>query len=502
MKKTTIFLAAAIVILTLAGCVNLNPTNPGGEKPAPTPAVDWDNREVYRGNLFPGEQAVLDDLSAASVYHIRVVIGDDLRELTGQMEVRYTNQEETALDEVHFQLFPNLSGGRTTLSAVRVDGEIVAPEMLEGGAAAVVRLPRALQPGEQAVLSMDFRVTIPDQVGGNYGLFGYFNNVLVLDGFYPAIPVFDQRGWNSGPLPPNADSTYQDASFYLVTVDAPEDLVLVASGSEVERAAADGRQRVTFAAGPARDFYLAASPDFIRVSGKTGDTVVNCYVLPGREQTAREALKTALDALEIFSRLIGPYPYSELDVVSTPMQGAIGIEYPGVTGINLVVFDPQGQLSGRPAVEFLESTVAHEVGHQWFYNAVGNDQIHEPWVDEALVQYITGLYFREMYGEEGYQSARQSWLNRWQRTGNAEIPIGKPAGDYDGREYGAIVYGRGPLFFEALNKEIGDDVFSRFLQRYYTSQKWDIASGEELQQTAEQRCGCDLDALFARWVTP
>ena len=27
--------------------------------------------------------------------------------------------------------------------------------------------------------------------------------------------------------------------------------------------------------------------------------------------------------------------------------------------------------------------VAHEVGHQWFYNLVGNDQVDQPWLDEA-----------------------------------------------------------------------------------------------------------------------
>src|SRR5512133_1569606 len=104
---------------------------------------------------------------------------------------------------------------------------------------------------------MVFEVEIPTQVGGNYGLFGYLNDILVLDGFYPAIPVYDDQGWHAGKVPPNADTTYQDASFYRVKVSAPEALVLVGSGSQVERTVANGHQVVTLVAGPARDFYLA-----------------------------------------------------------------------------------------------------------------------------------------------------------------------------------------------------------------------------------------------------
>ncbi len=89
----------------------------------------------------------------------------------------------------------------------------------------------------------------------------------------------------------------------------------------------------------------------------------------------------------------------------------------------------------------LESTVAHEVGHQWFYNGVGNDQHTEPWLDEAVDQYVTGLYFLDQYGPSGQQSYRDSWVSRWERIKRAPIPIGHPASSYQGKEYGAIVYG-------------------------------------------------------------
>ena len=70
---------------------------------------------------------------------------------------------------------------------------------------------------------------------------------------------------------------FNDVSFYLVRVTAPASLVLVTSGVEYDRQIIGNQQLVTFTAGPARDFYLAASPDFIKVTKTIGETVVNSY---------------------------------------------------------------------------------------------------------------------------------------------------------------------------------------------------------------------------------
>jgi hypothetical protein len=35
-------------------------------------------------------------------------------------------------------------------------------------------------------------------------------------------------------------------------------------------------------------------------------------------------------------------------------------------------------------------TTTHELGHQWFYGLVGNDQARDPWLDEGLASYAEG----------------------------------------------------------------------------------------------------------------
>jgi aminopeptidase N len=165
------------------------------------------------------------------------------------------------------------------------------------------------------------------------------------------------------------------------------------------------------------------------------------------------------------------------------------------------VYDVGNKEDSRPEI-YLESTVAHEVGHQWFYSLVGDDQLDDPWLDESLTQFITLQYYTDLYGAEGENGFRSSLEDRWARVENAKIPIGLPVAGYNGAEYGAIVYGRGPLFFVSLRQEMGTNTFDAFLKEYTETFSWDIATPDAMQSLAEKHCSCDLQAIFDEWVYP
>jgi aminopeptidase N len=142
------------------------------------------------------------------------------------------------------------------------------------------------------------------------------------------------------------------------------------------------------------------------------------------------------------------------------------------------------------------------VGHQWFYSLVGDDQLDDPWLDESLTQFATLQYYTDLYGAEGADGFRASLEGRWARVENAQISIGLSVAGYTGGEYGAIVYGRGPLFFVALKAEMGADTFDTFIKDYTETNAWGIATPEGLHTLAEKHCACELDAIFAEWVYP
>lgn len=459
----------------------------------------WQDRGRFRAGLVDG--TVLGQLPGASVYEIDLEIAPDFNLLTGRQSVHYTNREDRALGEVYFQLFPNTAGGATNITSAEVDGQPVEPGYEYLDSAIRVPLPTPLPPGGVITVELEYAVQVSREMAGNYGLFGYFDGFLVLDEFYPVIPVYDDEGWNVQDPPPIGDVTYFDTSFYLVRVTAPADLVVISSGSLLEQEVTGDTRVVTLAAGPARDFYLAAGPNLIMLTEQVGPTTINSHAPPDYRAGAEFALQVAADALDSFGERFGPYPYREFDVVGTPMQ-ALGIEYPGMTNIALDLYDLEAEVLGLPARVVLESTVAHEVAHQWFYNVVGNDQVDDPWLDEAVVQYLTGLYYRDVYGEAAEQGLRESWVSRWDRIAGAEVPIGLATGAYTADEYSPIIYGRGPLFVALLEEEMGTETFAEFLRDYYQSNQWGIATGEGFRELAEQHCGCDLAGLFEKWVYP
>jgi len=468
---------------------------------APLFGPAWGDREVYRRGLVTGEHGILEGLPGASEYRIELDIGESFTTIEGRQQVHYTNREQAAIDRVFLRLFPNALGGEMVVSAVQAGGIAISPEYRFERTALEVPLPQPLEPGQSTVVALDYRITAPETLDKGYGLISYTRDILALDTPYAAIPVFDDEGWNVETPPANADTSYNDAGFYLVRVTAPAALELVATGVAVEQERGSAAQTVTFALGPARDFFIAGSTRYVSRTVQLGETQVNSYALEGEEDAARVALDAAVNALRIFGKRFGAYPYTEFDVAATPML-ALGIEYPGTVGISEKVYDAGENPDRQRQVQILESTVAHEVAHQWFYNLVGNDQVDEPWLDEAAAEYLMCTYFLDLYGQEAAQSCRGSWEARWDRVDRLPKAVGLPAGDYEPREYSPIVYGRGPIFLDALADRMGQPVFDRFLAGYVAQFRWEIATASDFRSMAEDACKCELDDLYREWLDP
>lgn len=492
-------------VLLLAGCRALLPAAPTEPTRTPTPEITpraseiSTDRQVFAAGLDDSQLPALSALPGASVYHIDLSISADLQTVVGTEEILYTNTEDVPLDQMAIHLLPNLIGGEMLLSVVRVGGEAVEPTYGDSDGAILVAMAPPLSPGDSTVMQIDFQVRVPQDLELNYGVLAAYQGVLAYAHGYPMVAVYDEDGWNLDMPPPYGDITYADASFYVVRVRAPADLVLCGSGVEISRSEADGQQDVTLAAGPARDFYLAGSRDYQPITRSSGGITLRVCATAAMLDRAQQTLEIADRTLRLFGELYAPYPYTKLDIVATPNL-ALGIEYPGAFALNELLLTPEEDFGGTPEAALLESVAVHEAAHEWFYNLVGNDQLEDPWLDEALAQYATLRYYAERYGDSGAAGMRDSFYSRWERVGRERIPIGLPVADYGEAAYGAIIYGRGPLFLEALEQRMGRLIYDQFLREYTAAFAWEEAGPQDFRSLAEAACDCDLGDLFTEWV--
>jgi len=456
--------------------------------------------EIYRQNLVETYQSDVSMLEGVTIYQIRIDLDPRSGAVIGSQTVYFTNREDAALDELIFRLFPNVGGGFLQASSVLLNGQPAETRLDFENTALAVDIPGGLSPGEALRIDMDFSQDVPETMGGNYGLYVYTDGIMALDNFFPIIPVYNDEGWNVENPPRNADMVFTDASFFDISVSAPEDWVLVSSGVEVERSVSEGRAEARYVGGPQRDFYIAASPRFVSESKQVGGTLVRSFFPPEFKDDGLLVLDAAAEALAIFSERYGGYPYTELDLVSTPMLAG-GMEYSGAAAMSLDLYEAETLTSGIGARTFLELATAHEVAHQWFFNMVMNDQIDEPWLDEGFAQYLTYIYYLERYGPSAAESYIEAdWEKRWDRLDRAEIPIGKAASEYTREQYGPIIYARAPIFISRLEETMGSDIFSQFLEKYIETYRWQTVDTKKFKTMAEDACSCDLDPLFKEWV--
>ena len=496
-KRGLLYLLLTCMLLACSSQILVSPAGNTPTTPVPPTSaaqqapfnIAWDDYSSFQKRLSSAYQDVPGRLTGASVYHISFNISDPPTHITGVEEVRYTNQETVALDEIDFAIFPEILGGSITVLNLTVDN--VSTAMVHGTGLMRVPLASPLQPGSSVIFHMGFEITVPTQGGDYYyGIFGYNDGILSMAHAYPTILVYNQQGWNNQVPDLDGDPLFSDTSFYLVSVNASEALVLAASGLELNRTSEAGRQQVLYADGPSRDFYLAASTGFSKQSETVGELTVNSYAPSDLASYAHSAMKTAEAAIADFSRRYAPYPYTEFNIVPI-ITSAGGVEFPGLTAVARNVYNSSN---------FLEVVVTHEVGHQWFYNLVGNSTQGQPWLDESLAEFVTWQYYLDEYGPQGAQSYRDEMQGTWNILDDQAIPIGQPVSAYTSDGYVAIVYGRGPLFMLALRDQMGTEVFDRFMQDYTRSNEWSIATTTGFEQLAEQDCSCDLTPLFDDWV--
>jgi len=413
----------------------------------------------------------------------------------GTLSMDYVNDTSATLDELFFRLYPNAAsiytGASLEVTAATVDAADVQTAVYLEDTVVLVPLPSPLAPNDTVTVALQFsgRAAAPNQ--GGYGILTKNPSVLTLSAFYPMPAVYGDEGWSLDPVPAVGDAVSSPAvsTTCALTVDAAVDCA--STGRIVSTTQAENRAEYLIETGLARDFTVVLLQN-VECFERTQDGVtLRAWFSPATRQAAEVTLEEAAASLALFTELIGPLPYSEIDLVEAPLVHAVGVEFAELVLISAAY-------AQRPMDPFYTVIVAHEMVHQWFYNVVGTDPVETPWMDEALATYLSLVVFEQTGRTLEASNELRKWNRAYQSARGARPDLGVASPLYvfpNASVYSGLVYSGGGLFLSAVRSEIGDEAFFAGLGEYYKLYTHSIAPRGALLQSLEAACGCSLAAL-------
>jgi hypothetical protein len=403
-----------------------------------------------------------------------------------QEQIDYTNVTSDTLSDLMLNIQAVCSKGTFKLDDVKVDvdGELVQPEVLPLDVTQRVVLPRELPPDGQVTLYLTFGLNLPKispDAEFSKANIGYSKQAVSLGNWYPVLAHYrGDKGWYGLTCFEIGDPYVTDVADYHVTITTTEGVTVAGTGQETHEG-----NRWEYEAKQARSFAFAASDVYQVASGQAGDINVFSYYFPSNQEAGQAVLQTAMQAMELFTDLYGPYPYADYRLAETEFAG--GMEFSGLTFLGSAFFDQYDGTSRTPLIPL----TAHEVSHQWFYGLVGNDQVTEPWLDEAPAEYSSYLYY------EHYLPNDTDWW--WFYAVDQWAPAGKI--DYlihifrSNREYMDAVYRRGAMFMRDLRQTMGDPAFFGFLKEYQRRYAYQLVTSRDFFSLVQEFTTADLIPL-------
>ncbi len=386
---------------------------------------------------------------------MRATLDPDAHRLSGDVTITYTNESPTPLRFLWLQLDQNAFADtsrsfRTTagppagvtkgydLSSVRVeqDGRTSDADYVVDDTRMQVRLARPV-PADGGVVTL--RIVYAFVVHGeNTGRMGWRQTkngpIYDMAQWFPRMHVYDDvRGWDTLPYLGSGEF-YLDYGDIDYAVTVPWNYVVVGSGTlqnpdevltqrerdrleqarqsdrtvtiigadevgdAATRPARSGTLTWRFTMHDTRDVAWAASPAFVWDAAKidlpAGKTALAQSAYPvesaGPEAWGRSTEYTKA-SIEIFSRMLFPYPWENAVNVGGPVGG---MEYPGLVFCSM-----------RSRGKGLWGVTAHEFGHEWFPMIVGSDERRFAFMDEGFNTFID-IYASEQFNHGEFAPKR------------------------------------------------------------------------------------------------
>lgn len=435
-------------------------------------------------------------------YSIWLDIGEE--NISCTQKVTFVNTSEYVLDELKFNVYANAYSSSSPLPCTPQEEADAYPNGVSFGKfnldgaygdfaacfydavenTITVTLSSPLLPTQETEIDFVYTITPP-----NTNLrYGYNEKCLSLTGFYPQLCALVDGEWFYRAYSPIGDPYFSDTADYEVCFNLPEECGYVASGLCREEVC-DGETFVTACTDNIRDFALILSPVLSRTEEVYNG--VNISYLGDNP----EVIGYAKRALDVYSDRFGEYAYSSLALADVPFVAG-GMEYGALCVIN-------DSLQGAD----VESVTAHEIAHQWWYGAVGSNNLTDAWQDEGLAEYSTYLYFLDTDRREYAEILLDSAYTQYSKFVELGQTVGEPvkgmlAGELSSfasnYHYTNLTYNKAFIMWDTASKSMGDNLV-KALRYYYERNKFSITSTDELF-TALDLMQQGASTLIKNWI--
>ncbi len=204
-------------------------------------------------------------------------------------------------------------------------------------------------------------------------------------------------------------------------------------------------------------------------------------------QLAWERLAFNGPAVDLFSRLYGPYPFESVGGV--------------VDWAPNVFYSLESQT--RPMYWHVptEATVVHEIAHMWFGDSITPEIWPDIWLNEGFATWSEWIWSENTGGPSAAETFDQLYATPEESDAGQDLWFPAPAALPGPAEmFHTPVYDRGALTLQALREKVGDDVFFPILRTWYAENRNGNVTTADFIALAERVSGQQLDHFFQVWL--
>ncbi|MDZ4810839.1 MAG: M1 family aminopeptidase [Bacteroidota bacterium] len=368
-----------------------------------------------------------------------------------------------------------------------------------------IKLDRTYKSNESYTIYIDYTAK-PDEYEEKYGQ----GAMLGVKGMYFINPKGEDKSkptqiWTQGETEsssawfPTIDKTNQRCTQEL-TVTVDNKYVTLSNGKLVsQKKNTDGTRTDYWKMDLPHAPYLffVGVGDYAVIKDKYKDKEVNYYVEPEFASVAKKIFGNTPEMMAFFSKATGvEYPwikYSQMtgrDFVAGAMENTTA-----------TLHQEGAQQDARELIDGnnWESTIAHELFHQWFGDYVTTESWSNLTVNESFANYSETLWSEYKYGKDAGDEQNMNDMQGYLQSGSEKKDLVRFY--YHDKEdmFDAVSYNKGGRILHMLRTFIGDSAFFKSLNNYLTTNKFKSAEAHQLRLAFEEVTGRDLNWYFNQW---